>query len=280
MSPDAIDASLETIRPEFKRCSYTYSQLRCLWAHWDYHRVIDAGRVITGPPQPSNLDVEPMLVRAGQLAFRGLDEVETWYFGDTKATGKGIGNAMMFFGDPQGAAEFGELARSAGGCLGKHTPDHLPADDSSYRLSGLLSNTSTGRSYRWCHAIFNQAHKAVDGSTLQADFVSVTGPNYNLTHAALHINPFLASLMLIDSLMDSGDQSTAVSDTDTPFMPAEWYRIKFGIPSARLRAARRDKRLAAIDVSKVGKRPRYHYSVRDAQQLWPEDGIYLPEIGG
>lgn len=70
----------------------------------------------------------------------------------------------------------------------------------------------------------------------------------------------------------------ADADPKTPYMPADWFRDKFGIPASRLRAARRDGRLAAIDVGT--KRPRYHYSVPEAKQLWPDDGIYLPDAGG
>lgn len=62
------------------------------------------------------------------------------------------------------------------------------------------------------------------------------------------------------------------------FMPADWFRVKFGIPSSRLRAARRDGRLHAFDVGTT--RPRYHYSVPDAMRLWTDDGIYLPDASG
>ena len=68
------------------------------------------------------------------------------------------------------------------------------------------------------------------------------------------------------------------AERDGPFMPVDWFRDKFGIPSPRLRAARRDGRLDAINVGT--KRPRYHYSVPDAMRLWPDDGIYLPDASG
>jgi len=68
------------------------------------------------------------------------------------------------------------------------------------------------------------------------------------------------------------------AERNGPFMPADWFRDKFGIPAPRLRAARRDGRLGAIDVGT--KRPRYHYSVRDAMRLWPDDDIYLPNASG
>jgi len=66
-------------------------------------------------------------------------------------------------------------------------------------------------------------------------------------------------------------------DAKGPYMPAGWFRDKFGIPASRLRAARRDGRLDAVDVGK--KRECYHYSVHDAMQLWPDDGVYLPDAG-
>jgi hypothetical protein len=66
-------------------------------------------------------------------------------------------------------------------------------------------------------------------------------------------------------------------DHKAPYMPADWFGNKFGIPSPRLRAARRTVRLAAKNIAEAGKRPHYHYSVPDAMRLWPDDGIYLPD---
>ena len=62
-------------------------------------------------------------------------------------------------------------------------------------------------------------------------------------------------------------------DPHAPYMPADWFTTKYGIPAERLRAARRDGRLMATRTD----RGRYHYSVPDAQRLWPDDGITLPE---
>ena len=76
----------------------------------------------------------------------------------------------------------------------------------------------------------------------------------------------------------SGDASTAqTADPHAPYMPSDWFKNKFGIPAERLRAARRAKRLVAVNKSKVEKRPQYRYSVPNAIDLWPDDGIYLPQ---
>ncbi len=60
-------------------------------------------------------------------------------------------------------------------------------------------------------------------------------------------------------------------DASDPFMPASWFKHKYGISPERLRAAWRRDDLRA---ERRGKRIRY--SVRSAMQLWPEDEIALP----
>ncbi len=85
---------------------------------------------------------------------------------------------------------------------------------------------------------------------------------------------------VVDALKEKEPQASTCTqkleaDGSGPYMPARWFRDKFGIPASRLRAALRGGRLAAINVGQ--KRPRYNYSVSDAISLWPEDGIYLPD---
>lgn len=60
-------------------------------------------------------------------------------------------------------------------------------------------------------------------------------------------------------------------DPFAPYMPASWFRDKFGIPADRLRSAHRNGKLRA---EKWGTQVRY--SVPGAMEAWPADEIALP----
>jgi len=79
---------------------------------------------------------------------------------------------------------------------------------------------------------------------------------------------------------DASASLRADRDPKAPYMPPRWYSVEFGIGSERLRAARRANRIAAINISTEGAPARYHYSVRDAIRLWPDDVTYVPETQG
>ncbi len=67
------------------------------------------------------------------------------------------------------------------------------------------------------------------------------------------------------------NNSPAPSDPWAPYMPARWFKEKYGISPERLRAALRASQLRA------GKqRNRNLYSVPEAAKLWPEDNIEMP----
>lgn len=55
-------------------------------------------------------------------------------------------------------------------------------------------------------------------------------------------------------------------------MPASWFKIKFGIPTARLRSARKRGKIRADKPGRF-----WQYVVVDAQSEWPEDEIYIPD---
>lgn len=65
------------------------------------------------------------------------------------------------------------------------------------------------------------------------------------------------------------------SDPPAPHMPSDWFRTVYGIPEARLRAARKRGSLSAQNVG-TPERPRYRYSVHGAANLWPDEGIEPP----
>jgi hypothetical protein len=67
------------------------------------------------------------------------------------------------------------------------------------------------------------------------------------------------------------------ADAHDVYMPVSWFKDEFGISPERLRAARRRGDLPSINVSKSN-RQKYHYSAVKAQELWPDDVEYLPEL--
>ncbi|MEM9913993.1 MAG: hypothetical protein AAF911_03425 [Planctomycetota bacterium] len=83
-----------------------------------------------------------------------------------------------------------------------------------------------------------------------------------------------ADAMKVPSYIIDHTEST---ETPEKFMPASWFRDEFGIDSERLRAARRRGKLPAINVS-TSEVPIYRYSAIKAQELWPADVEYLPQI--
>lgn len=55
-------------------------------------------------------------------------------------------------------------------------------------------------------------------------------------------------------------------------MPASWFKMKFGIPPARLQSARKRGKIHAEKSGRF-----WQYSVVEARAEWPEDEIYIPD---
>lgn len=79
------------------------------------------------------------------------------------------------------------------------------------------------------------------------------------------------------NMTDAADSTGSGTGSDHDgYMPSTWYLDKFGIPATKLRAAKNDGRVRAINI-RTKRSPKYLYSVSDARAAWPDDGIYLPE---
>ncbi|MCC6425178.1 MAG: hypothetical protein IT435_00010 [Phycisphaerales bacterium] len=77
------------------------------------------------------------------------------------------------------------------------------------------------------------------------------------------------------SATPTGSSSESTADPFAPYMPASWFKDKYGISNERLRAAWRTNRICAV---KQGKRNLY--SVPSVRDEWPEDNIQLPQTSG
>ncbi len=189
--------SLLTLRPDFEEGARTFAGLRCLWAQWNRQKVVQqnkAGQDIISFKPYFEDDIRPVLDRVAIVAFRDRAETETWDVGEHHG-GLHYGRAVRFYGNPADAQRFGELATAAGGCLAGYEPDY-------FLESGTWIQKPGWERYLWCRQVFHEAWKNSEGSPLRAQLVGIGGSNCNLRYSILPINPLLASVLLIDRLMD------------------------------------------------------------------------------
>lgn len=196
-------------------------------------------------------------------------------------------------GDRDGADNFEMTASAAAGCYG--APDAWPFDAGIIPRPDLRRNElSTGL---WIEMMFRVAWEQRTGLTLRAIKFARSQGWHGAFFSVLPLNPFLASALFVNLMViqlelqregaaelagielksptagtkGAGAQATEHDGTEIK-MPASWFKMKFGIPPARLQSARKRGKIHAEKYGRF-----WQYSVVDARAEWPEDEIYIPD---
>lgn len=178
--------SLLTLRSDFETGARCFHDLRCLWSQCtrlQYHRV------------------EPILDKLAAPLMGGRPETHSFY-GNVASDEQETEWIFRFYGDRDGAHRFWEMATGAGGYLDANAISLLPR-----RRKRWLMGVEEGAFY-WMRAIFTVAWdwKNRPGLALRADKIKFPGPHGVHYFSILRINPFTASVMLIDVLSDVGSR--------------------------------------------------------------------------
>lgn len=181
-----------------------FSDLRCAAAQAPSFQLINELHRYLRRKAELNLDGRQLSHSWGSiLTDAALSIEERWEF--------------AFFGDKKGAHRFGELAYAAGGCLAR-VWKHITVGLTPQPLFTVGDATGS-----WMRAIFLVAWQHRPGSALHA--LRSTYPELSKTTcfvSVLPINPFLASVILIDNLLEIANVEASPDSN-----PKDWPKFPF-----------------------------------------------------
>ncbi len=191
------ERSLLTLCSDFETGARCFHDLRCLCSQCprlQYHRV------------------EPILDKLAAPHMGGRPETHTFY-GNMASDEQETEWIFRFYGDRDGAHRFWEMATGAGGYL---DPNAIPLLPRRRKRRPIMVGEGA---FWWMRAIFTVAWnwKKRPGLALRADKVKLPGSHGVPYYSILPINPFSASVMLIDVLLSdvgSGGKQTQAADGD------------------------------------------------------------------
>ena len=176
------EQSLLTLRSDFETGARCFHDLRCLCSQC---------------PRLQFHLVEPILDKLAAPPLMGWRSETHTFYGNMASDEQETAWIFRFYGDRDGAHRFWEMATGAGGYLDANAMPLLPR-----RRKRWLMGVEEGAFY-WMRAIFTVAWdwKNRPGLALRADKIKFPGPHGVPYYSPLRINPFSASVMLIDVLL-------------------------------------------------------------------------------